>query len=322
MDVNSSGEPHPMKVSILLVTYQHEAYIAECLDSVLGQRIDFAMEVLVGEDGSRDRTKEICDRYASRDARITVHQWGNAPKWKIEGHATGRRNFMELLARARGEYLVLLDGDDGWLDRDKLQKQVDLMEKDRTCMGSYHHTLIKDEEGKLLHRWRDELPERMGLEGTVADRAPFHTSSFIWRNTAESRRMITNKAGWKAGSGDMYFFACVSSLGPLRKVDGDLSFYRRNLHGLSSKGVFGRTNIHRLRIMQWQRLLRAIRGREMAHINRVCDDHLQRVPGMPMDLLDKWRWVKAVILFPGFFLRKVERWRAVLRAILIAPKAV
>jgi glycosyltransferase involved in cell wall biosynthesis len=319
MEGQNKGAAARIKVSVLLVTYQHEAFIAECLESVLGQRINFAMEVLVGEDGSRDRTKEICDRYASQDARITVHQWGNAPKWKVEGHATGRRNFMELLARARGEYLVLLDGDDGWLDRDKLQRQVDLLDADRMCMGSYHHTLIKDESGELLQRWRDELPERMGLEGTVADRAPFHTSSFIWRNTAEAACMITSRAGWNAGSGDMYFFACVSALGPLRKVDGDLSFYRRNREGLSSKGVFGNSNIHRLRIMQWQRLLRAIGGRERAHIDRVCDDHLQRVPGMPMSLLDKWRWAKAVVLFPRFFLARFERARLVVRAILIAP---
>jgi hypothetical protein len=53
-------------VSVLVPTYQHAAYIAACLDGILAQRSDFALEILVGEDESTDGTRAICQRYAER----------------------------------------------------------------------------------------------------------------------------------------------------------------------------------------------------------------------------------------------------------------
>ncbi len=66
-------------VSVLVPTYQHAAYIAACLDGILAQRSDFALEILVGEDESTDGTREICQRYAERHPdRI---RWGRHNCW-------------------------------------------------------------------------------------------------------------------------------------------------------------------------------------------------------------------------------------------------
>ncbi|MBK8949470.1 MAG: glycosyltransferase family 2 protein [Flavobacteriales bacterium] len=225
-------------VSVLVCTYQHGPYIAACLESIKAQRTSFPIEVLVGEDGSTDGTGAECDRVVAGDPRFRVHHWGDGPRWRIEGCPTGRRSFMRLYAMARGRYVHFIDGDDGWLDPLKLQRQVDLLDADPGCIGSYHQTAVKDEEGRLMHPWRDPLPERMHLEQVVGLRAPFHPGSFLWRDTPIVRTLITSDGGWRAGSFDMWFFASAATQGHLRAVDGELSYYTRHGQGLSSQGLF------------------------------------------------------------------------------------
>lgn len=307
-------------VSVIVCTYQHGPYIARCLESIKAQRTSFPIEVLVGQDFSSDNTGAECDRVAKGDPRFTVHHWQKGERWRIEGQPTGRRNFMRLHAMARGRYVHFIDGDDGWLDPLKLQRQVDLLESDPACMGSYHQTAVMDERGALTHPWRDHLPERMGLEEVVGLRAPFHPSSFIWRNTPAIRAMITGPGGWKAGSGDMWFFASAATQGHLRGVDGEMSYYTRHGQGLSSQGLFARTNIHRLRILQWQRLDQLTAGRWRAHLDAVCDRHLDQVTGAPMTGLDKRRWLLALGRAPRYFMAQ-RRWARVLGALRAAPQA-
>ncbi|MBK6754978.1 MAG: glycosyltransferase family 2 protein [Flavobacteriales bacterium] len=111
------------RVSVIVLAFQHEAYLAECLDSVLAQRTTHELEILIGEDASTDDTPAICDRYAAMDPRITVFHRKGERKWRIEGHTTGRANCLDLLQRASGDYAMFLDGDDGWLDPQKLQRR-------------------------------------------------------------------------------------------------------------------------------------------------------------------------------------------------------
>ena len=53
-------------VSVCIPTYQHASYIAECIDSVLSQKVSFPLEILVGEDNSSDGTREICVEIAKK----------------------------------------------------------------------------------------------------------------------------------------------------------------------------------------------------------------------------------------------------------------
>jgi glycosyltransferase involved in cell wall biosynthesis len=106
-----------MKATVLVVTYNHEAYIAKALDSVLAQRCDDPFEILVSEDRSTDRTRDIVLDYAARHSgRIRT----------ILSDTNVRSN--EVVARglraARGEYVAILDGDDYWLSPDKLAVQI------------------------------------------------------------------------------------------------------------------------------------------------------------------------------------------------------
>ena len=100
--------------SIIVPVYNSESFIKVCLDSILEQTYpDF--ELLLIDDGSTDRSGEICDKYAGKDSRIRVFHEKN------EGVSASRNKGLEM---ASGRYVNFVDSDD-WVSPDYLQSYVD-----------------------------------------------------------------------------------------------------------------------------------------------------------------------------------------------------
>lgn len=116
-------------VSICIQTYQHMDFIAQCIDSILMQKVDFEYEILLGEDASQDGTREICIEYAKNHSdkiRLFLHSREN--NIEIDGKPTGRFNLLYNLQKANGKYIALCEGDDYWIDQNKLYEQVTFLE--------------------------------------------------------------------------------------------------------------------------------------------------------------------------------------------------
>lgn len=97
------------KISVIVPVYKAEAYLHRCVDSLLAQTFqDF--EVLLVDDGSPDRSGEICDEYARQDSRVRVFH-------KENGGVSSARNLG--LDNARGEWISFVDADD-WVSNDFL----------------------------------------------------------------------------------------------------------------------------------------------------------------------------------------------------------
>ncbi|GAA4460724.1 hypothetical protein GCM10023093_03900 [Nemorincola caseinilytica] len=127
-------------VSIFVITYRHERFIAQCLDSLVGQVTNFDFRVVLGEDCSPDGTRAICEEYAARYPHII----DLLPATENLGAV---RNGMRTLKACTGKYIAMCEGDDYWCDMHKLQKQVDLLEADPSvslCFSSVH---IQDDIG-------------------------------------------------------------------------------------------------------------------------------------------------------------------------------
>lgn len=106
-----------MKISVIMPVYKVEDYVAKTIESVLSQSLsDF--EFFAVDDGSPDRSGEICEEYAQKDARLTViHQ-------KNQGAPVARNAALKL---ARGKYVYFIDSDD-WIENDMLKKMYNLAE--------------------------------------------------------------------------------------------------------------------------------------------------------------------------------------------------
>jgi glycosyltransferase involved in cell wall biosynthesis len=140
-------------LSVVMIAYDMAPYIRQALDSILMQRVDFDYEVVIGEDGSTDGTREIVREYAAR------HPDRIRPIMR-EANLGMNRNFMETLLAARGRYVALLDADDYWTSPDKLQKQMEFLRSHPECSMCFHNTRVVYEHGDLpTHPFHVARPE-------------------------------------------------------------------------------------------------------------------------------------------------------------------
>jgi hypothetical protein len=129
-----------IKVSVCMITYNHERYIAQAVESVLSQRITFPIEIVIGEDASRDRTQEILWGLAKQHPDTIRLKLG-------EQNIGGQANFMETFARCRGQYVAMLEGDDYWTCVDKLQRQADVLDDHPEWAMCFHPCACLYEDG-------------------------------------------------------------------------------------------------------------------------------------------------------------------------------
>jgi len=109
-------------VSICMITYNHEKFIAEAIAGVLMQKTSFNYQLVIGEDYSTDNTLHICQKYANENPdRIKI-----LPSEKNLGMTP---NFIRTLNACAGKYIAFCEGDDYWTDPYKLEKQVDFLER-------------------------------------------------------------------------------------------------------------------------------------------------------------------------------------------------
>ena len=132
-----------LKLSVAMITYNHELFIGPAIESALAQKVNFDYEVVIGEDCSTDGTRAVVMDFQRRYPDII----------KIllrERNIGGFRNMESTLAACGGQYLAILEGDDYWTRPDKLRKQVDFLDAhpDRAICCHRARCLLKRILGK------------------------------------------------------------------------------------------------------------------------------------------------------------------------------
>jgi glycosyltransferase involved in cell wall biosynthesis len=113
-------------VSVMIVTYNQEPYISEAIESVLNQKVNFPIEIVIGEDASSDGTREIVRGYEKKYPNIIR-------VITSENNVGLIKNYYRTEKACRGKYIAWCEGDDFWHNQYKLQKQVDYMESHPEC---------------------------------------------------------------------------------------------------------------------------------------------------------------------------------------------
>lgn len=121
-------------VSIHCLTYNHEKYIADAIDSFLEQETNFKYEILIHDDASTDRTADIIREYENRYPNLIK------PIYQTENQYSKAEISVDKIntERALGKYIAICEGDDYWIDKYKLQKQIDYMENHPECSLCVH----------------------------------------------------------------------------------------------------------------------------------------------------------------------------------------
>jgi len=221
-----------MKVTVSLITFNHAQFIAQAIESVLMQQTRFDFELLIGEDDSRDGTREIVTGYKARyPDRIRLFLNDRKNVVYVNGKPTGQWNFANNIHNSRGEYVALLDGDDYWTSPLKLQKQVDFLEDNRDCAMCFHNVRILDEAEPTRLERHHTMPmrDKYGIEDLL--RGNFiHTCSVVFRS-----RLFEDFPSWffKCPLGDWPLHVLNAQHGRIGYLDEVMAVYRK--HG---KGVW------------------------------------------------------------------------------------
>lgn len=123
-DIIKNWKNKEILISINTMTYNHERYIAQCIEGILSQKTTFAFELLIHDDASTDNTVNIVREYEKKYPNIIKPIYQTENQWKrgIKISATYQ------YPRAKGKYIAVCEGDDYWIDENKLQMQVDFLE--------------------------------------------------------------------------------------------------------------------------------------------------------------------------------------------------
>lgn len=263
-------------ISVVVPTFQHARFIEECIESILAQDFNQPWELLIGEDGSTDGTREICLRIAeAHPGRVYLLLNDVDDKVFIDGKPTGRRNVINLYRRARGRYIAVCEGDDRWDSPEKLSKQFEIMESDPSIAASFHDTQVIDESGKIMRRFRENLPPLFTKDSIVDFRAAFHTSSILFRNIHQ----FEDVPHWyyRIASFDMLLFNLLLENGVLLKVEGVLSSYRKHGGGVTAYDYSKGPSIHFHRIILWLRTYEEIDGFKRNKIFSLVEWHFREI---------------------------------------------
>lgn len=207
------------KLSVAMITYNHEKFIGQAIESVLTQETAFPIELVIGEDCSTDKTRQIVKHYA--EARPDIVR----PLLHESNLGVGE-NLMAVFAACRGEYIAVLEGDDYWIDPLKLKKQVELLESnpEYSMCGTVARDVIVSSDGSeceagiFPHRNTKSL---YYLED-VLTMYPFRTLTFLFRNG------LVTFPQWlsKVSSCDVCILALHAEKGPIAYLDDVTGAYR------------------------------------------------------------------------------------------------
>lgn len=229
-------------VSVCCITYNHERFLAQAIESVLMQETDFEVELLIGEDCSTDTTRAIAQAYEQRyPGRIQV--------LTPNANLGIMRNLMATFAASKGEYIAFLEGDDYWTDTTKLQRQVDALRANGHCALCCHDAEIFHDVGSVLtmifsqHVAAHALPppseDGSYLQLTQLDLARvgwvIPSASLVFRSSSLPRPL----PAWFAGvySGDYTLHLLSTGWGPALYLPRLMSRYRQHDQSVSSTTV-------------------------------------------------------------------------------------
>ncbi len=217
-------------LKVFMITYNHEAFVREAVESVLIQRTDFPVILVIGEDksmdGTRDIVEELATKYPDRIKPI-LHETN------LGAARTGLDVWEECLTDST--YVAILEGDDFWTDPLKLQKQVDVLRADTSVSMCFHDAWNQAPDGsrtEYVRAWLGKRPvkARFGLDDVITENF-VPTVSICLRNTPELRLLERLKAHPLM---DHTINVVLAGLGQLAYIDEPMGVRRQHAGGLIS----------------------------------------------------------------------------------------
>ncbi|MDK3077762.1 glycosyltransferase family 2 protein [Enterobacter hormaechei] len=194
--IQKTWQDSEIKVSICCITYNHEKYIATAIESFLSQQTNFAFEILIGEDKGTDNTLTIINEY--RDKFPGIVKVITSDK-----NLGANGNIRNVISHAQGCYIAFCEGDDYWIDPNKIQKQYDAMILSPDVNFCFHPAYAIHPDGSKVKRFdKGDLVRRFSVEDVLNTNGQFSpTSSYMFK-----KEVVASLPAWfeNAPVGDLF----------------------------------------------------------------------------------------------------------------------
>jgi len=262
-------------VSVLMVTYNHEAFIKDAIEGVLAQKTNFSFELIVADDASTDRNQQIIVEYKNCYPNIIK------PILRTK-NIGGNKNWLDAFNHCRGEYIALCEGDDYWTDPLKLQKQTDFLVSNPTFSICHHRVkyLYKD---KFYEHFIDifkikaenYFPKPISSLEDLAYRNFIQTPTVLFRKDVLMQKEIIDESL----VGDYILFLLLAQYGPIKYYNDSMSVYRIHEGGAWSVKT---TEYRKINMVDY---LEKITGKFNLEINNIF---IERHSNLCWDLFDSY----------------------------------
>lgn len=208
-----------MKISVCIITFNHEQYIDACLQGAVSQQLNCDYEIVIGEDLSTDGTLEICRKYAAAYPDIIKLISGPV-------NIGMTRNGMRTFAACTGDYLAICEGDDFWTDPHKLQRQLDFMEANPEYSMIAENGLVIDTIKSTEYPFNNMEERDLEIHHLLSKRQ-FPTASVLLRRSMLDASLFDYKF-----TADTFLWCFLAKKGKIRYLPVISSVYRKGIHGI------------------------------------------------------------------------------------------
>lgn len=217
-----------MKVSICMITYNHQRYIAQAINGIIMQKTNFNYELIIGEDCSTDNTRNICLEF----------QKANPKKIQLilnESNLGMYPNFINTLAACNSKYIAFCEGDDYWIDPYKLQKQVDFLEKNSQYAMCFHNAFELINENKNMNLFssiedKDYVGQEILKDWLIPSASVLFRQNII--NEPIFKKVFSSS---KIVYLDILLFLIAAEHGKIYGMKEPMAVYRRHSDGITQK---------------------------------------------------------------------------------------
>lgn len=232
-------------LSVCVPTYQQARFLPRTVESILKQKTDFRVEIVISDDGSSDETPDVCRTFAADNPGVIRYIQRPRAEWKI--HRKGNaytENVYFCISQCQGEFGAFCEGDDYWTEESKLQRQVDHLRSHPEAAGCFHDSVVVAEDEVFLREWNHqsflddwELPaipadgfasysQRDVLGKLISN---YHTASLVFRRSALPLDAVPF---WlRHHVCDFFFDVALTGSGVLHYLPFSASAYRINKGG-------------------------------------------------------------------------------------------
>lgn len=213
------------RISVLLVTYNHENHIRQALDTLFGQQVNESIELIVADDASSDSTLAIIKEYEGRDARFRFSYLDNTKNLGIT------KNYQRGFLACSGDYVAVLEGDDFWISPFKLQRQIDFLNTHWECdLCSVNYFVFEENRSHFYPRTAVGNGHRLiSARDLIVDNLVGNFSTCIYRKTALD---TLPQQLFEICSYDWIVNICVARSSLIGFLEEPMSVYRLHSNGV------------------------------------------------------------------------------------------